>query len=137
MWTRKSEDEIREYFDKEEAKARGLLRPLLFALIGTIAVVILYSLGYRGGGLRSGVILMGPSGFSWRTFGMGIFLFPVIFGIAVYFLRRRNPAQSTSDHLLCSDCKEPTHANLLGICECGGKLEPFAFYNWVEDRPTQ
>jgi hypothetical protein len=134
MWTRKSESEIREFLAEQEAKRKSLLRPLLFASILTVISVIIFSLGYRGGWLRGGMVFVtNPSGLGLKTVFIGLFFFALFFAIAVYNQRRHNSLFSTSDSLLCRDCNEPSDGHLSARCECGGTLEPFAYFNWVED----
>ena len=136
MWVRKSEEEIRDYLDRQEAKKKSLLRPLLFALMLTVIAVVIYSLGYRGGWLRGGmVVVSNPSGFSMRTLFFGAFLFAFFFAVALYDQRRRSASPySASGSLLCRECKHPSNANPSGTCQCGGRLEPFAFFRWEEDK---
>ena len=130
MWVRKSEQEIAELLELEEKKRNSLLRPFLFALIPTVIAVAAYSVGIRGGWLRGGVIFVSSrTGVSWQLLVASLFLFAFFFGIAFLNNRRvRSP-----DHLLCSVCKEPSHANSSTQCSCGGALEPFAFYTWTEE----
>jgi len=61
VWTRKPEQEIQDFLDQQEAKGKSLLRPFLFALILTVIALILYSLGYRGGWLGGGLVLVSNS----------------------------------------------------------------------------
>ena len=134
MWIRKSEEEIQDYLDQQEAKKKRVLPPLLFALVLTVIALIIYSLGYRGGSLRRGIVLVtNPSSLSTRTLFSGIFLFVFFFAIALYNQRRRSSVYSSSDSLLCQECKQPSNANPSRTCQCGGQLEPFAYFCWVED----
>ena len=141
MWARKSDEEIREYLAREEAKRRSLLRPFLFALGLTAGAVALYALGYRGGWLRGGVVLVSsPGGFGARTLFAGVFFFALFFAVAVYNQRRRSPSSyNPGDSLLCGECRQPSAANASGVCRCGGRMEPFAFFNWneVEGNPVE
>ena len=138
MWVRKSEDEIQDYLDQEEAKKKSLLRPFLFALALTVVTLILYSLGFRGGSLRAGlVIVSNPSSLGLSTLLIGIFLFVCFFAMALYNQRRRSTLFSASDSLLCRECKQPSNANPSVMCQCGGKLEPFACFTWIEDEPNE
>jgi hypothetical protein len=133
MWVRKSEDEIQEYRELEEAKRTSLVRPLLFASVLTAISIILYLFGYRGGSLRSGVMLLStPSSFTLGTVLVAVFFFVFFFAFAV-FRQRRKTFHSPSDSLLCRECKQPSHSNPAGLCQCGGALEPFAFFTWTED----
>jgi len=134
MWIRKSEEEIQDYLHRQEAKKKSLLRPFLFALVLTVIALIIYSLGYRGGSLRGGVVLVSnPSSLSLSTLLGGIFLFVFFFAMALYNQRRRSTLFSASDSLLCQECKQPSNANPSVMCQCGGKLEPFACFSWIED----
>jgi hypothetical protein len=138
MWIRKSEAEIQNYIDRQEAKKKSLLRPFLFALMLTNIAIIAYSLGYRGGWLRGGIVVV--SNGSIPGVGIvfaGLFLFAFFFAFALY-RNRRTPAYSASDHLLCRECKQPSSGNPSASCRCGGELEPFAFFSWVEyEKPNE
>ena len=133
MWVRKSEAEIKDYLDRQEARRKSLLRPFLFALALTVVALTLYSLGYRGGSLRSGLVVVSdPVDFAAGIILPAVFLFGFFFVIALYRTRRKR-AYSASDYLLCANCKEPSSANPSAVCQCGGTLEPFAFFEWRED----
>src|SRR5204863_2783266 len=111
-------------------------RPFLFALALTVVALILYSLGYRGGWLRGGLIVLSDA--SDLALGIllpGLFLFGFFFVFAVYRTRRKLP-YSASDNLLCAECKQPSSGNPAAVCECGGTLEPFAFFSWIQDEKS-
>ena len=132
MWIRNSEEEIQDFLQRQEAKKKSLLRPFLFALMLTVISVIIYSLGYRGGWLSGGIVLVSnPSGFSMTTVLVALFLFAFFFVFALYWMRRTS--FHPSDNLLCRECKQPSQAGAAAVCECGGKLEPFEFFRWAED----
>ena len=132
MWVRKSEEEINKYRSQQEAAKRSWLRPLLMASVLTIIAAILGSVGYRGGYSRFGVFLFSDqTGFSVFA---AVFLFVIFFVIALYAQRRRGSFFSrASDSYLCAECKQPAAGTQSGMCNCGGTLEPFAFFNWVEE----
>jgi hypothetical protein len=134
MWTRKSDEEILAYVERQEAKRRSFLRPLVFALALTAVATFLYSAGYRGGWLRGGMVwVSGPEGFGPRTLFTAAFFFSFIFALAVYNQRRPGASPlSAGDVLLCRECRQPSHAGASRACGCGGELEPFAFFYWVE-----
>jgi hypothetical protein len=134
MWMRKSDEEIRAHLERQEAKRKSVLRPFLFALALTAVAMILYSAGYRGGWLRGGMLLVsGPGGFDPKMLFTAAFLFSLFFAVAVYNQRRHGSASpAAGDVLLCRECRQPSHADASGACGCGGELEPFAFFNWVE-----
>ena len=136
MWVRKSEAQIEHYLNQQEARRKSLLRPFLFAIGLTVVSLIMYSLGYRGGWLRVGIVIVSspldsPVGLVLPGVGLFIFFF------AFFLYRQRRPrtvSHHASDSLLCRGCKQPSlNTDPSGLCQCGGKLEPFAFYNWVED----
>ena len=139
MWIRKSEEEIQDYLDQQEAKRRSLLRPFLFALVLTVIAVVLYSLGYRGGSIRSGIVLFSnPSSLGKGSLVSGTFLFVFFFALALYNQRRRSSFFSAHESYLCRECKQPSNINSSMKCECGGKLEPFAYFSWEEDdKPSE
>jgi hypothetical protein len=139
MWIRKSETEIQECLDEEEAKKKSLLRPFLFSLAITVVVVVLFSLGISGVSFRGNVLMMvNRGGFRITTLLAAVFVFALLFVVMLYKQRRGGLfGPSAGDSLLCSDCKEPSHPNSSGRCQCGGQLEPFAFYKWDEEAPAQ
>jgi hypothetical protein len=132
MWIRRSEEEIQKYMKAQEARRKSLLRPLLFALVLTVVALILYLIGYRGGSLRTGIVMFSDP----RSLTLGI-VFPAVFLFVTFFastlLWQRRRTLSATDSVLCRECKEPSHPNAEEVCECGGKLEPFAFFTWTED----
>lgn len=132
MWVRKSEEEIRAQREREEQGLRSLRRPLIVAASLSAVSVLLYSLGLRGSFRGMVVYTESPASVA-RTAILGAFMFTMIFVIAVFNQRRRGALTPTAgDSLLCRDCKEPSHYNPHGGCRCGGRLEPFSFFNWVE-----
>lgn len=135
MWMRLSNEEIGEHLEREESRRKSLLRPFLFALGLTAGATVLYALGYRGGWLRGGsVFVSSPGGLGARTLFVSAFLFALFFAVAVLNRRRRGASlHASGDSLLCRECTQPFQANASGLCRCGGKLEPFAFFRWVED----
>ena len=133
MWIRKSDQEIQNLLAQQQAKQKSLLRPFLFASLLTGIALILYAFGYRGGWLRGGVVVLSnESALNLRTLISGVFLFAIFFALALY-RRRSQPSHSPNDILLCRECKQPANAGSLAMCNCGGTLEPFAFFSWVED----
>ena len=139
MWVRKSEAEIESFLAQQEAKKKSLLRPFLFAFVLTVVSLIIYSLGYRGGSRQAGVVLVSnPGSLGIGSLFIAVFLFVFFFGIAFYNQRRRSTVFSASDSLLCRECRQPSAANPLLVCQCGGQLEPFACFSWIEDEnPTE
>jgi len=139
LWIRKSKGEIQDYLDHQEAKKKSLLRPFLFALALTVVALVFYSLGYRGGWFRAGLVVVSePGRFNLRTLFMGTLLFICFFAMALYNQRRRSTPFFASDSLLCRECKQPSNPNPSLMCECGGQLEPFAFFSWLEgENPTE
>lgn len=135
MWMRRSDEEIGEYLEREEAKRKSLLRPFLFALALSAGATILYALGYRGGWLRGGLVFVSsPGGLGARTLFVSAFFFALFFAVALLNRRRRGASlYASGESLLCRECTQPFQANADGLCGCGGRLEPFAFFRWVED----
>jgi hypothetical protein len=131
MWMRRSDEGIGEYLEREEAKRKSLLRPFLLALALSAGATILYALGYRGGWLRGGLVFVSSTG------GLGartLFVSAFFFAVALLNRRRRGASPYASgESLLCRECTQPFQANASGLCGCGGRLEPFAFFRWVGD----
>ena len=60
--------------------------------------------------------------------------FALFFAVALLNRRRRGASlYASGESLLCRECTQPFQANADGLCGCGGRLEPFAFFRWVED----
>ena len=139
MWIRKSETEIQAYLDQEEAKKKSLLRPFLSSLAITVVVFVFTSLGVRGMSFSGNVFMMADQGgFRMATLLAGVFVFALLFVVMLYKQRRGSLfGPSGGDSLLCRECKEPSHPSPSGRCQCGGQLEPFAFYRWDEETPAQ
>jgi hypothetical protein len=64
---------------------------------------------------------------------MGGVLFLVSFALNVYLQRCDWGFFAEDGTRLCSDCKIPGHANQRMRCSCGGRLEPFGYFDWVAE----
>jgi hypothetical protein len=133
MWVRKSEAEIQQYFAQRDLKRKSLRRPFILASVLTAAVMLLYTLGWRGGFRSFLIFTTSPTPLGFKAVIMSAFLFIVFFSIAYYNQRRYGTLTPISDSLLCRECKQPAHPNPECRCQCGGRLEPFDYFDWIAD----
>lgn len=133
MWIRKSEVDIEDWHQQQDRKRKDIIRPLLVSFGISTAGLMLYSLGYRGS-VRGFIFFSNSSYFSViRLLFLFLILFVIIFSIAIYNQRRYGAlTPSGSDVLLCQNCKTPTSFNAEKRCSCGGNLEPYGYFDWVE-----
>jgi hypothetical protein len=83
--------------------------------------------------MRSGVAIVStPGTFTVASLLAGVLVFGICFAFFVY-IQRHKGLYSPWDSVLCRRCKQPSRANPEGMCQCGGKLEPFEFFAWVEE----
>ena len=135
MWIRKSENEISELRQKNELEKKNLTRPAIFATVLTVISVILYYFGFRGrvGGF---VVFSSNSPQLWTMLFIGAFVFTLVFVIALSHQRKGIKLLSDSA-MLCKNCKDPSQVNIENLCQCGGTLEPFEFFEWQEESVMQ
>lgn len=131
MWIKRSDLEIKQFLDKQERKTRSLLRPAVYGLLWGTMVTLLYSLGYRGGS-RGFYIFAQPQALDLITLILAIGIGIVAFAMVLYRQRRgRTFFADTNDTRLCSQCWQPS-SRPDNICDCGGQLDPYEYYSWVE-----
>jgi hypothetical protein len=137
MWIRKSSEEIQLYLNKKMLDRYKLGQPIIFAFVLSCVCLLIYSIGYRGGFVRGGIVLISsaPNMFNVRGLFIGLFLF-VLFSIITIARQRKYGSVwgPPSGALLCRECKRPSNPNVM--CSCGGVLEPFEYYNWMEDNES-
>ena len=132
MWIRKLDNAILLAQEKKAIDRRNLLRPLGFAILLTAISLVLYAVGYRGGG--RGFLVVSTAGVNGQRFVLlALGLFGLFFALAVYNQRRDGIFSSHADTLLCRECLNPGRSNPEGRCQCGGNLEPFEYFDWVPE----
>ncbi|MEW6128619.1 MAG: hypothetical protein AB1757_16390 [Acidobacteriota bacterium] len=132
MWVRKSEKEIENWQKLQAQKCNDKLRPFLVSLGISTASFIVYLLGYRGS-FRGFIFYSESSTSGIRALIIFVFFFLIIFSIAIFNQRRYGALTPNRDSLLCQSCQTPCAYNAEQRCFCGGKLEPFGYFNWVPD----
>jgi hypothetical protein len=135
MWIRKSEKEISELRQKKELEKKSLTRPAIFAAVLTAIFVMLYYFGFRG---RVGGFIMFSTNSPklWMMLFLGVFVFTLLFLIAMSQQRKGIKLLGDSA-MLCQNCKEPSPVNIENLCQCGGTLEHFEFFEWQEESVMQ
>jgi hypothetical protein len=128
MWTRKSDEAIKNLLESKARERKSPRRPLIGALVITIIFMILFSFGVRG--TRSYVHFTSPTSlFELRNLFIGGFAFALLFSL-MYFNQRRGSLLGSDESFLCNQCKEPYLVNTQNLCKCGGRLEPSDYFSW-------
>ena len=140
MWVRKPEREIQAVLAAHAERQKSLLLPARNAALIATFFTIAYALGLRACTRSVVVVAAEAPRFSTRTL-IGVVVvfaiqFLIFFAVALYFQRHYGGFTSREDVLLCRECYTSSHRNVLRRCTCGGGLEPFDFFDWVDDGTT-
>ena len=87
MWKRLSDADISKAVEEEERRRRSWRWPVLTAVLMAAASAALWSFGFRGGYIASGVVLMGPATRLTDPSTLGIFT--IVFGLVLFQSRRK------------------------------------------------
>lgn len=136
MWIKRSDSQIAEFHALKTRKRKSLVRPIIHGAIWGSLVTTAYYLGFRGGG-RGYYLIAQNSRFTASTAIMGIFAFVAVAGVVYYYQMRGMTFFESHDTWLCSKCYEPGSTNPENICSCGGRLEPYEYYLWQEDKSNE
>ncbi|HLM00679.1 MAG TPA: hypothetical protein VK400_06455 [Pyrinomonadaceae bacterium] len=129
MWTRKSDEAIKNLLQEKARERKSLKRPLIYAFIFTVVGMILFSFGIRGA--RAYIYLTSPNSlFELKNIFAGAFLFAFLFSLMYLHQRRGFSILGSDESFLCSDCKEPYLIDTGNPCPCGGRLEPSDYFSW-------
>jgi len=135
MWKRLSDADISKAIEEEERRRRSWRRPVLTAVLMAAAVTTLWSLGFRGGYISSGVVLTGSATRLMDPSTLGVFT--IVFGLVLYQSRRKmirsgQALFGDSPTVLCDRCQKAESAGASSACECGGNWEPIHLWEWVD-----
>jgi hypothetical protein len=137
MWKRLSDAAISKAVEEEGLRRHSWRWPVLTAVLMAAAVATLWSLGFRGGSLSSGVVLSGSATRLMDPSTLGIFT--IVFGLVLYQSRRKMIRDGQglfggSPTVLCDRCQKAEAAGASPACECGGKWEPIHLWEWVDSK---
>jgi hypothetical protein len=128
MWTRKSDEAIKNLLQQKANERKSLRRPLILAFIFTAVFMILFSFGIRG--TRAYVYLTSPTNLlELKNLFAGAFIFTLLFSLMYVHQRRGISLLGSDESYLCNECKEPYLVNT-NLCRCGGRLEPSDYFSW-------
>ena len=127
MWVRKSDEQIARDRPRLWLSFRG---PLLWFLV-------LFVLGIPRAieGPRSPVQTWPQT---WPEILSSSWRFAATVALAVYILqfvlrRRIGPTGSSGKVVICDTCHRVMHPSSEGKCQCGGKLDDFDNWTWIDD----
>lgn len=140
MWKRLSDAAISKAVEEEQRRRRSWRWPVLTALLMAVAVATLWSLGFRGGNISSGVVFTGSPRRLMDSSTLGIST--IVFGLVLYQSRRKMIRDGQglfggSQTVLCSRCQKAESAGASSACECGGNWEPIQLWEWIESTNDQ
>jgi len=135
MWNRLSDADISKAVEEEERRRRGWRWPVLIAVLMAAALATLWSFGFRGGYISSGVVLTGPVTRLMDPSTLGIFT--IVFGLVLYQSRRKMIRDGQglfgrAPTVLCDRCQKAEAAGASSACECGGRREPIHHWEWID-----
>lgn len=135
MWKRLSDADISKAVEEEGRRRRGWRWPVLTAMLMAAALTALWSFGFRGGYISSGVILTGPATPLTDPSTLGIFT--IVFGLVLYQSRRKMIRYGQGlfagpPTVLCGLCQKADAMGASPACECGGSWEPIYHWEWID-----
>lgn len=136
MWKRLSDADISKAVEEEERRRRSWRWPVLTAVLMAAALAALWSFGFRGGYISSGVILTGPATPLTDPSTLGIFT--IVFGLVLYQSRRKMIRDGRvlfaagPPTVLCDRCQKAEAVGASPACECGGSWEPIHHWEWID-----
>jgi hypothetical protein len=135
MWKRLSDADISKAVEEKERRRRSWRGPVLTAVLMAAALATLWTIGFRGGYISSGVVLMGPVTRLTDPSTLGIFT--IVFGLVLYQSRRKMIRDGQglfggAPTVLCDLCQKAEAAGTSSACECGGSWEPIHHWEWID-----
>lgn len=135
MWKRLSEADILKAVEEEERRRRSWRWPVLTAVLMAAAIAALWSFGFRGGDISSGVVFMGQATRLTDSSTLGVFT--IVFGFVLYQSRRKMIRDGQvlfrgTPTVLCDRCQKAEAAGASPACECGGSWVPIHHWEWIE-----
>jgi hypothetical protein len=127
MWERKSDEEL--------ARARSRLwlsfcGPLLWFLVLFVSAIVLAFEGPRGPVQRWPQTWPQIFSFSVRGAAIGAL---VVYVLQLVAQRKIDPFRTNRKVVICETCHRVQYPNSEGKCECGGKLDDFDNWTWIEE----
>jgi hypothetical protein len=136
MWKRLSDADISKAVDEEKRRRSSWRWPVLIAVLMAAACAALWSFGFRGGYIASGVVLMmGPVTRLTDPSTLGIFT--IVFGLVLFHSRRKMIRDGQglfggTPTVLCNRCQKAEAEGASPACECGGSWEPIGHWEWTD-----
>ena len=135
MWKRLSGADISKAVEEDKWRRCSWRWPVLTAMLMAAALATLWSFGFRGGYISSGVVLMGPVTRLTDPSTLGIFT--IVFGLVLYQSRRKMIRDGQwlfggAPTVLCDRCQKAESAGAFPACECGGSWEPIHHWQWID-----
>ena len=136
MWVRRGGPEIRAL---QRARRWREVRvdpigPGICALGCAIFATALQSLGIPPGA-EPGVVLL-PAGVATELLYASALVFITVYLLQIALSRIRAVTVARSVTVICEECQRPLPRTSSRRCECGGHLEPIAYWRWVERDAT-
>jgi hypothetical protein len=135
MWKRLSDADISKAVEEEERRRRSWRWPVLTAVLMAATIATLWSFGFRGGYISSGVVLSGPA--TRLTDPSTLAIFTIAFAWVLFQSRRKMVRTGqwlfgVPPTVLCDRCQKAEAAGASPACECGGSWEPIYYWEWVD-----
>lgn len=135
MWKRLSDADISKATEEEARRRRSWRSPVLTAVLMAAALATLWSFGFRGGSISSGVVLIEPV--TRLTDPSTLGAFTITFGLFLYESRRKMIRDGQwlfggPPTVLCDRCQRAEAAGASPRCECGGSWEPIHYWEWID-----
>ena|SRR5690349_9392269 len=135
MWKRLSDAEISKAVEEEASRRRSWRRPVVTSVFMAAGIATLWSFGFRGGYISTGVVLMEPS--TRLTDPSTLCVFAIVFGLFLYQSRRKMIREGRAlfggtPTVLCDRCQKAEAAGASPACECGGSWEPIQNWEWID-----
>lgn len=142
MWVRKDEAGIRAAIEEKKLDLKNPMKPLVGASLIFLLVPLIYALGIPIPTFRTIIISRNSGGFFINyllalptTFIFSVFVFAITYWSRLK--RRADPFENERDWY-CPHCNQGRVHQGKHCAACGRTgIEPFEFYSWVEEPPTE
>jgi hypothetical protein len=140
-WRRLAPAQIEKADEDELRRRRSLLRPILTATLISAGSLALWTLGYRGGGPRTGAVFLAPAGGRSIVGLRELIAFGLVFAVffTLTYRRQRNLGyglMSEPPTVICGACHAIESVGASTACRCGGRWEPIRHWKWHPDDRT-
>ena len=131
MWTRKTDEEIKELAKEKENFARRM------GLLGALLFIIMRILFAKYIGVKAGKVAPIGSTLTWcqifQSFPM-LCIYGLLAGILFYLVfRKYRPVTS----LICDSCSKIKRYDKIKDCDCGGHFVFLDEMTWIEDEESE